>query len=138
MRLELVGSGQTLGLDHDPSIFTLARRFELECPALFDVERAAHPLRVEGEQLEQLLRDIDDVLVRYQRERREELRRENNIYSRDAHEVEAVISGLMATDDTVYHLSQVAELCATLVRREGELTVNAVPVDPVSADGAVS
>lgn len=53
----------------------------------------------------------------------------NNIYSRDAHEVEAVISGLMATDDTVYHIAQVAELCAALVRHEGQLTVDVVPDD---------
>jgi hypothetical protein len=68
MRRQLVASGQTLGLDRDPSLFALARRFQLPCPALFELEQAAYPVVVEGEQLEQLLRDVDAVLVRYQRD----------------------------------------------------------------------
>lgn len=128
MALELLGVGRRLSLAREPSVFALARRYELSGPELDRLESAEQtPYEPSKDELQQLLLELEAVMVRYQRERRAELQRENNIYSRYAQEVEAILSGLMVADETVQHLARVVEFCVAALHHPDLLRVEVVP-----------
>lgn len=136
MALELLGAGRRLSLAREVSVFALARRYELPCPELGRLENAEQvPYEPSKDELQQLILELEAVMMRYQRERRAELQRENNIYSRYAQEVEAILSGLMVADETVQHLARVVEFCVAALHHPDLLRVEVV-ADVIVDEGA--
>lgn len=138
MALELLGAGRRLSLAHQPSVFALGRLYALDCPELARLEGATQtPYEPSRDELQQLLLELEAVMIRYQRERRAELQRENHIYSRYAQEVEAILSGLMAADETVNHLARVVEFCVAALHDPALLRSEFVEDAPVADEAAV-
>ncbi len=153
MALELRGGDQRLSLEHEPSVFSLAKQYGLECPELMQLEGAGQlegAVQLEPESaaqrgyattsagIERLLLEVEAVLTRYQRERRDQLQRDNHIYSRDARQVEAIISGMMVNDRVVHHLSRVVNLCAAALHGDGTLEAYVVEDDTLAEAGRES
>jgi hypothetical protein len=148
MALELRGGDQRLSLEHEPSVFALAEQYGMECPELIQLGTAAqasHAAQSESAAqpcyaatsggIERLLLEVEAVLTRYQRERRDQLQRDNHIYSRDARQVEAIISGLMVNDTVVHHLSRVVNLFAAALHGDGTLEAYVVEDDTPTEAG---